>query len=272
MRNILTVDVEAWFNQCGIEDILPISSWDQQPDLIDESVNLTLDLLDEYRARATFFFMGYWAGKKPHVVKKVLERGHEIGCHGFSHQRTYDLGKENFEDDLTRALSILGEVSGKAIRCYRAPEWSMRKDAAWTLDILAKHGISYDSSMMPVAGLGDPGADPLPHSIKTEKSEILEIPPTTIKTIAGKIPVSGGLFFRALPYSLIRARIKSLNKNGYPAVIYIHPWELTPDHPRLRPYTLRGIFHYAMLRKALPRLRKLLSDFEFAGIEDFFKT
>jgi len=271
MKNILTIDVEAWFNQCGIEDSHPVSTWAELDDRMEESLQAVLDLLAEYGAGATFFFMGYWAKQKPNLVRMALERGHTIGCHGNYHRRVYDLGEKGFDEDLREALSILEEVSGSKIVSYRAPEWSIRKDSSWALDKLAEKGIRFDSSMMPVSGLGDPEMNPLPHKIKTGHGEVVEIPPTILETPAGKIPVSGGLFFRAVPYSMIKKRIQSLNKEGHPAVIYVHPWEMIPDHPRLKLYTLRGFFHYTMLGKAKSRLCSMLSDFEFCGIEEWFR-
>ncbi|MCD6309218.1 MAG: polysaccharide deacetylase family protein, partial [Candidatus Eremiobacteraeota bacterium] len=235
------------------------------------SIGLILDLLEKYGARATFFFMGYWAKQKPGLVKKVMNCGHEIGCHGYYHHRVYEMGKVKFEEDLTMALSCLEELTGRKTNCYRAPEWSIRKCARWAFDILAKRGIKYDSSIMPTIYLGDPKACPLPYSIKTKYGEITEVPPTVIDTPIGRLPVSGGLFLRAFPYSIIKNRFLYLNQNDRPAVIYVHPWELIPDHPRLNPYSLRGFFHYTMLGKTKSRLDRLLSDFEFTGIEDYFE-
>jgi hypothetical protein len=105
----------------------------------------------------------------------------------------------------------------------------------------------------------------LPHA-----SSIVEFPLSTIRFCGQNFPVSGGGYFRLLPYPLIKNGLRRINEEeGQPFIFYIHPWELDPDQPRLNSVSFRSRFrHYINLDKTEERFKKLLFDFRFSGISD----
>jgi len=82
-----------------------------------------------------------------------------------------------------------------------------------------------------------------------------------------RIGLSGGAYFRLLPYRVVARGIRGINARGQPAIVYLHPWELDPDQPRLPlPWALR-LRCYANLERTEGKLRRHLRDFEFAPVE-----
>ena len=80
-----------------------------------------------------------------------------------------------------------------------------------------------------------------------------------------RIPVSGGGYFRLLPYWLTRAGLGQINgKGARPFTFYLHPWEIDPDQPRVRVGALSRFRHYNNLHLCEKRLQRLLADFRFA--------
>jgi hypothetical protein len=82
------------------------------------------------------------------------------------------------------------------------------------------------------------------------------------------MPLTGGTYFRLLPYRIVRDGIRKINAVGKPVVFYIHPWEIDPGQPRINLPMRVGLTHYANLAGTLPKLKKLLRDFRFAPMEE----
>ncbi|HOW17651.1 MAG TPA: DUF3473 domain-containing protein, partial [Phycisphaerae bacterium] len=82
------------------------------------------------------------------------------------------------------------------------------------------------------------------------------------------IPVGGGGYLRLLPVRLIDAAIARANRAGRPAMIYVHPWELDPEQPRLPCSRLTRARHYVNLRRTASKLDHLLSRHRFAPAVD----
>lgn len=87
---------------------------------------------------------------------------------------------------------------------------------------------------------------------------LVEFPPTTLRVLGCNVPVAGGGYLRLLPARLVLAALRRVNRQGQPAMVYFHPWELDPGQPRL---PLRGVArfrHYVGLRRTADKLRLLL--------------
>ena len=81
-----------------------------------------LDLLDQYEAKATFFLIAHKARKHPELVREILRRGHQIGGHGFSHDRLLPLRlMPTVQDDFDQMVRSLERVSGERLALYRPP-------------------------------------------------------------------------------------------------------------------------------------------------------
>ena len=140
VTNALTIDFEDWYQ--GIE--IPYERWGEFEDRIEMVGDKLLRILDEAGVKATFFMLGYVAEKHPEIVKRIEVEGHEIGTHGFSHTLIYNQAPELFQQELTRAIRFLEDLTGKKVLGHRAPFFSITKESLWALDILGELGIKYD--------------------------------------------------------------------------------------------------------------------------------
>lgn len=87
----------------------------------DDDVDQILDTLDKYNCKATFFVLGSWAQKYEDSLKKIAERGHEIGNHSYNHADYTKLSAEEICADLEKADKIIAQITGKTPVLMRAP-------------------------------------------------------------------------------------------------------------------------------------------------------
>lgn len=104
-----------------------------------------LALLKKYNIRSTWFIPGHTIESFPDHAAEVVEAGHEIAHHGWTHVPPAAMKKEEEEAELVRGIETIRKLSGHAPRGYRSPSWDL---SPHTVDLLLKHGIRYDSSMM----------------------------------------------------------------------------------------------------------------------------
>ena len=84
------------------------------------------------------------------------------------------------------------------------------------------------------------------------------------------LPAAGGAYFRLFPYGVTRRAFQDAERDGVPGTFYVHPWEMDPDQPRLPVSLLTRVRHYGWLKRTLPRLDRLLSEFRFTSIATTF--
>lgn len=268
MLNALTVDVEDWYHICGMENIFPPSKWDEYEDRVLIGLEKLLDILRAKKVKATFFILGYVAQRNPQVVKLIKKEGHEIATHGYGHIQVYRQTKEEFKKDLRKSIKIIEKISKNKIIGYRAPEWSIRKDTYWALDILEEEGLKYDSSILKVKLIGEPTVNRYPHKVKTKNGKIFEFPPTIMRTFMGNMPIATGWGLRFGIWRDIKRTVRNLNKKGIPALFCIHPWEFDWEHPKVKLPFWRNFVHYTKLKSTSYKLHKLLREFEFGPIRE----
>jgi polysaccharide deacetylase family protein (PEP-CTERM system associated) len=224
-----------------------------------------LEILDEVNVKATFFFVGRLAHDIPSLVKKVAQAGHEIGCHNYAHLRIFGINKNEFKEKISAAKRRLEDVCGQRVYGFRAPDFSITKSSIWALDVLKETGFVYDSSIYPF-GLHDvygiKNADASTHKLA---NGLIEFPMSTIELLGKRIPFGGGGYFRFYPLLLTELFLSKLNKQGRPAMFYIHPYEVGPVIPRISELSAyRKFRHYYNCRKGQHRLTKILKDFKFS--------
>lgn len=267
MLNFLTVDLEEWFNFRGLEEINPISKWDQLESRVENNANKMLKILNEHNARATFFILGWIAEKYPEIIDKIKKEGHEIGTHGYSHKEVYKQMPDEFEDELEKSIKILKKITKEKILSHRASNFSIIKSSLWAIAILKKHGVKYDSSIYPIKRkvYGIPDSRRFPYEIG---KGIIELPLSTVRVFRKNFPVAGGGYFRIMPYFLTRKAITGLNKKGEKAMFYIHPWELDPEQPRVNLPLRKKFNHYLNLGDTERKFKKILKEFKFDSIKN----
>lgn len=270
MHNALTVDVEDYFHVTAFERSINSCDWDCMPLRVEDNTKRVLDLFDSYSVKATFFILGWVAQRCPAIVKEIAARGHEVASHGYGHKLVYNIGPDAFRDDVRMAKQMLQEICGREIVGYRAPSYSITKKSEWALDILIEEGYKYDSSIFPILHdiYGMPGAERFPHTITRQSGTIKEFPITTypIKFFKKelRLPVAGGGYLRLLPVRFIANAIGSINnKEGMPAVIYFHPWEIDPSQPRIKAPLKSRFRHYTNLSRTEKKLKHMLKNFSF---------
>jgi len=277
LSNIVTVDVEDWYHICGADEQAPPSMWNKYEGRVERNTERILNVFRKEKIKATFFVLGYIAGRYPELVRMIANEGHEIATHGYNHTRVYKQEPEAFELDLKKSKNIIESISGSPIYGYRAPEWSIgkritqrnKKMSSWALEILAQSGFRYDSSIAPLRIIGSPKAPTTPYTIKTGYGAIKEIPPLVMSTFMGNIPIGGGWGLRMINYADIKNTIRRYNRHNQPVLIYIHPWEIDEDLPRLKIPLAKRFACYGRVNNTWSRFLRLIRDFEFTNIQTF---
>jgi polysaccharide deacetylase family protein (PEP-CTERM system associated) len=267
VTNYLTIDVEDYFQVSAFEDIIRPADWDGMEQRVARNTENVLAALEQYKAKATFFIVGWVAEKFPDLVRSIHARGHSIGCHSYWHRKVYDLSPEEFRADAARAKSLLEHIIGEPVLGYRAPSYSITQKSLWALDILKELGFVYDSSIFPIHHdtYGIPDA---PRFAYRHANGLIEYPISTVRLLGSNLPVAGGGYFRLFPYWLTRLFLRALNRfERRPFVFYLHPWEIDPEQPRMRQARWRSRFrHYNNLNRTEARFGRLLSDFSFTSL------
>lgn len=122
-----------------------------------------LDLLDQLEVPATFFLPGWVAEQRPHLAASIVDRGHEVAHHSYSHRSATDLTPQEQRDDFERGLEVFAGQDIE-IRGHRAALW---QTTTTTMELLAEHGLSYDSSMM---------GDDRPYVLRLGDKSTVELP------------------------------------------------------------------------------------------------
>jgi polysaccharide deacetylase family protein (PEP-CTERM system associated) len=266
--NILTVDVEEYYHGVEFAAALDAQALSRLPSRVVAQTERLLDVIEAHGARATFFTLGLVAERFPRLVRSLVARGHELASHGWDHTPVYRLGAQGFRVDVRRAKQALEQAAGRAVRGYRAPNYSIRPDTPWAFAILAEEGHTYDSSIHPIAHdrYGAPDSPRFPHGLPGQG--LWEVPVGTARALGTNLPVGGG-FFRLFPTPLLREAIASVNRlERQPLVLYVHPWEFDAAQPRPPMPWLHRFRHYVGLNGAEGKLRALLSAFRFTTVEE----
>ena len=267
IRNALTVDVEDYFHVSAFTDSISRSDWHKHSLRVERNTHTLLDLFDEHNVKATFFVLGWVAERATDLIREIGSRGHEVGCHGFSHQLVYEQSQDVFREETRRSKALLEDISQVPVRGYRAASYSITNRSLWALDILAEAGFVYDSSVFPVHHdrYGIPDAPRFPYQLTTPNGQsLVEFPLSTANLFGYQLPMAGGGYFRLYPYALTRAGLRQINnKANKPFIFYLHPWEIDADQPRIQAGWLSRFRHYNNLDKCESRLRILMSEFQF---------
>lgn len=269
MQNALTIDLEDYYHVTAFADGSGSARWDSRPSRIEHNTAKLLGLLALANCRATFFCLGWIAEKFPFVIREIASAGHEIACHSNRHRFVYSMTPPEFREDTSRAKELLEGASKTEVCGYRAPSFSITSDSQWAFDILASLGFTYDSSIFPVRHVdyGMPRAPRFAFRIATSFGSLVEFPMSTLALGSLRCPIAGGAYFRFLPYWFTRWGIGYINRRENNSVcVYLHPWELDPDQPRMQGGLTARVRHYLGLRGAEAKLIRLLKEIEFCPL------
>lgn len=274
--NALTIDVEDYYQVAAFSDIVAYKDWDRYESRVERNTSHILQIFADAGVKATFFVLGWVAERHPGVVRDIAAQGHEVACHGYSHQLIYRQSPDLFRRETVASKALLEDQAQCPVRGYRAASYSIIRESLWALDILCECGFEYDSSIFPIRHdrYGIPDAEQQPHVHTAPKgARIVEFPVTALNLHLVKLPLGGGGYFRLFPYWLTRTGLRWVNRrDGSPFIFYLHPWEIDVDQPRLDGTWFSRFRHYNNLDRCEDRLRSLLRDFKFQPVKDVLES
>jgi len=270
LTNVMTVDVEDYFQVSAFERYVGRDSWDDRECRVERNVDRILELFDSHGVKATFFTLGWVTERYPEMIRRIVGQGHELASHGWSHVRVTQQQPAEFRQDILRTKALLEDVSGQDVIGYRAASYSIGANNLWALELLQETGHRYSSSIYPIRHdlYGMPDAPRFAFSPGND--DFLEFPVTTVRLGNRNLPCGGGGWFRLVPYAGMRWAIRRVNKvDQEAAIFYFHPWEIDPEQPRQQGIDAKTKFrHYLNLERMQPRLSRLLDDFAWGRMDE----
>ena len=274
--NILGIDFEEWYHPELIKNHV---TNEQKIPKIFKGIDIILDLLNKHNISATFFVVGEILQHDPELIDKIISNDHEIAFHTMHHDR---IDSPNFLNKFDDELKEFQKLTNNKSKGFRAPTFSLNEKSSFIIKMLEKYNYIYDSSIMPAktSMYGNPNADKKPYKITSENLEsnsengkLWEFPLMVTKLLGKQIPAAGGFYLRTLPLYIIKNAIKNYENEHMPACFYVHSWELTPElMPRIALSTKNNFITYHNIEKTLPKLDKLLSNFNFTSFEKYIKN
>ncbi len=267
----ITIDVEDWA-QSTLDPELPIT------DRAEANTHHVLDLLARHSQKATCFVLGKFAEKFPACVNRIAADGHEIASHGYGHVNVFQQSPEEFRQDIRKSKRQLEDLTGKSVFGYRAPAFSITKDALWAPEIIAEEGFLYDSSINPAVavrnGIASWPSSTIQLTFESGKT-LVEFPMATVPVLGKQLPVAGGGYHRLLPRVVISRIVSSCLKKGDHFVAYCHPYEFDPDEFKNSPFEvdLKTRLHQGIGRKGFEgKFLDILKKHRSERLADFLQT
>ena len=274
--NLLTFDIEEWyFNHQKDGPKEKYVEYDRYLDAI-------LDKLDKRELKATFFCVGEMGRLFPEVIRKIQQRGHEIGCHSNIHTWLNKMTEAECREDTHRAVDSLEQCIGEKVKSYRAPAFSIGEKNKWAFEILVENGIERDASIFPAAR--DFGGFPnfgqkTPCVVEYNGIKLKEFPVCTTQVMGKEMAYSGGGYFRFFPLGFVKKQMK----NSSYSMCYFHIGDLVPEKGGVpskteyeayykEPGTMKARYvRYLKTnlgkKNAFPKMMRLIDDMEFVNLQ-----
>ena len=184
------------------------------------------------------------------------------------HQLMYEQNKAEVQEDLQKSIKVLESITGKKVKAFRAPGFSITEKNKWVFEILAENGITHDSSIFP-AGRAHGGfpsySEVKPSFIDINGYKLKEFPINTASILNKKWIYSSGGYFRLTPYNLI----KYWTESSEYIMTYFHPRDFDPDQPVIKDLSLiRKFKSYVGLSTCMHKLEKWTSEFLFMDLKE----
>lgn len=264
--NILTFDIEEWFHLLDHPGTRTESDWTKFPVRIHENMHRILDMLECNEQSATFFCLGWIARKYPEVIRQIADAGYEIATHSDLHQLAYQQSRNELSQDLSRSIQSLEDLTGKKIRAYRAPGFSLKEENKWVFEELLKNGIEIDCSIFPAprahGGFANFGEQE-PCWVEMNGVRLKEFPINVTALGNFQLIFSGGGYFRLLPTWVL----DQLWKDQKYVMTYFHPRDFDAGQPMIEDLSwTRKFKSYYGLASALDKLEFLIKKYPFVDL------
>jgi polysaccharide deacetylase family protein (PEP-CTERM system associated) len=256
---VLTVDVEDYFSVCGDAYYSDLRRWDGLPSRVEATTTFLLEMLGEFGVRGTFFVLGWVARRFPSLVRRIGEAGQEIASHGMTHEPVAALARQRRIAELRDSRSLLEDLSGLAVRGFRAAAWSIPHPDSPVLEEVAEAGYLYDASMIAVPPMGRRDNPKRPVRVRWQSGRtIVEFPPPVGTYLGFPVPYGGSWPLRMVSFRALEKVWTEQLESGAPCVWTLHPWEIDDSHPPMDGLDpLLRLVHFGLwgsLRRRLPRL------------------
>lgn len=239
-----------------------IPGGDRLAERVPSSTDRFLRFLADRGARCTFFTTGDVARRYPSLVRDIAEQGHEVACHSSDHASLHEHDPESFRADVLRCQEDFGSAGVPPAVGFRAPCGSLTRKTAWAYDVLSELGFVYSTSVVaannPLYGWPEFGPDR-----PCRRGGLWELPMSLPGVPGLNVPFMGGVYFRVLPYPLVRRWFLRRPAACGPIVGYLHPYDIDPDGERIQFPELKGnrLFNWLMTLNrggVFERLEKLV--------------
>jgi len=281
----VTVDLEDWYHIPSVCSS-PFSvyrsvdeffkNWHGKYDYLSEPTKRVLDILDEFNVNATFFVVADTIEHYPGLVESIVDRGHELACHGLSHACKIDpetkkqlMSVEEFEQRTLAAKKMLEKISGEKLIGYRAPNALV---SGWMIDSLERMGFKYDSSVSVNSFYNKTDSAlrtvsscpyyPVQNELEAGNDrDFIEFPWAYCQH-GLKFPASGGPMLRFLGSSFILDGLMQSLKRGH-TIFYFHPLDIScarfPSLGNNRPFywCIKGKLIEQRIRHILSKLNEV---------------
>jgi len=248
-----------------LEDIrMLVPDGERYRDRVRPNTERYLELLARHDMQCTFFTTGDVARRHPDLIRELVAAGHEIACHTSDHLPLDRQTPETLREDLLRCRDDYAAAGAEHCVGFRAPVGSLIEKTRWAYEVLLEQGFVYSSSVCgaasPLYGWPDFGPD-LPQVV----DGMWEMPTTLTHLPKLNVPVAGGVYFRVLPFALLRAIFRRRRAAGYPVFGYIHPYDVDTEqerfmHPEIDESRLYNWLLYFNRGRTLARVEKLIAD------------
>jgi polysaccharide deacetylase family protein (PEP-CTERM system associated) len=265
----LSIDVEDWFHSANVNGVIARDAWEECELRVERNTMRMMEILDGCNARATFFVLGWVAEKCPQLVRVIAAAGHEVASHGYAHELVYSLQPSEFRSDVLRSKQFLEDLTGKPVRGYRAPCFSITE---WAIPILQDVGFDYDSSVVPTVAhdrYGRLDGMDAGRPVTVLRDGFHEVCVSCIRLGRCGIPWGGGGYFRFIPYVVWLQGVRTILRSGMPYIFYIHPWEIDAAQPCVAGMKAIDRFRQRInLHRSEARFAALVAAFEWIPLCD----
>jgi len=197
---------------------------------VPENVDVYLRFLSDNKSRCTFFVVGDMMRMYPELIQIIAAQGHEIACHSDTHIQLDLLGPEGFRKDIEAWKRTADDLGIDNVKGFRAPTFSLTAQSTWAYPILRDLGFTYSSSVLPAGNplYGWPGFGSAPKMV----DGIMEIPMNLSAIGPLKVPFGGGVYFRLLPWSVLKQLFLRSKRKGEAVLGYFHPYDVDTEQER----------------------------------------
>lgn len=232
------------------------------PERVPENIERMLQFLRDRDVRCTFFATGDCARRYPSLVRDIANEGHEIACHSSEHKALDRHDAASFRKDVEQCQRDYERAGVPPAVGFRAPYGSMIPSTSWAYRVLEDLGFEYSTSVIgarnPRYGWPDFGPDR-----PRREGKLVELPVTLTHIPGLNVPIVGGVYFRILPFSLVRTLFRQRIQGPDPVVGYIHPFDFDDTEERFRFPELNPLFGWLMYQNrgaVFPRFRALFDE------------